>query len=98
MTFTATVAVVAPGVGQPGSAACSSTSTARPSGMAVPLVGNTATLSHLATSAPATTTIDATYNGNADFASSSSAVLTHGVNQAETAVAPQHVRGQRRRR
>ena len=34
----------------------------------------------------ATTRSIATYNGNADFASSSSAALTHGVNKAEAAV------------
>lgn len=84
VTFTATVGVVAPGVGQPVGAVQFNVDGA-PAGFAVPLVGNTATLS-LSNLSVGNHAIDATYNGNVDFAASSAAVLTHGVDQAEAAV------------
>ncbi len=84
VTFTAEVDVVAPGVGVPTGGVQFNVDGA-PFGTAVPLTGDTATLavSNLSTG---NHTIDATYNGNADFASSSSALLTHGVNKAEAAL------------
>jgi hypothetical protein len=82
--FTAEVDVVAPGVGTLAGGVQFNVD-GQPYGTAVPLTGDTASLavSNLSTG---NHTIDATYNGNADFASSSSAALTHGVNKAEAAV------------
>ncbi len=84
VTFTATVGVVAPGVGSPTGGVQFNVDGA-PAGLAVALVGNTATLS-LSNLSVGNHAIDATYNGNVDFAASSAAVLTHGVDQAEAAV------------
>ena len=85
VTFTATVDVVAPGAGTP-SGGVQFNVDGQPYGTAVPLTGATATLtiSNLATG---NHDVDATYNGDADFASSSSATVTHGVNKADANLA-----------
>lgn len=84
VTFTATVAVVAPGVGAP-SGGVQFNVDGQPFGTAVPLTGNTATLT-IANLHAGNHQVDATYNGDTDFALSSSATLTHGVNRADTNV------------
>ncbi|WP_435747079.1 Ig-like domain-containing protein [Nocardioides sp. SYSU DS0663] len=83
--FTATVGVVAPGEGEP-TGAVQFTVDGQPYGTAVPLDGDTAslTISNLSTG---NHEVLATYNGTADLRPSSSAVLTHGVDRAETALA-----------
>jgi len=85
VTFTATVDVVAPGAGTP-SGGVQFNVDGQPYGTAVALSGDTATLtiSNLSTG---NHQVDATYNGDADFAASSSATLTHGVNKADASVA-----------
>jgi hypothetical protein len=85
VTFTAEVDVAAPGVGAPAGGVQFNVD-GQPYGTAVALEGDTASLaiSNLSTG---NHTVDATYNGNADFAASSSAGLTHGVNKAEAALA-----------
>ncbi len=84
VTFTATVAVVAPGAGDPAGAVQFNVD-GEPYGTAIALDGDTAELTITNLSA-GNHQVQATYNGNADFASSSSAETTHGVNRAETAV------------
>lgn len=82
VTFTATVDVVAPGVGDPAGGVQFNIDGA-PYGTAVALTGNEATLT--VSNLPAGNhTVGATYNGNGDFATSSSAELTHGVERADT--------------
>lgn len=85
VTFTATVGVVAPGAGAP-TGAVQFNVDGQPYGTAVPLSGNQATLT-IANFHAGNHNVNATYNGDADFASSSAATLTHGVNQASTSVA-----------
>ncbi|RNL65217.1 hypothetical protein EFK50_04435 [Nocardioides marmoriginsengisoli] len=83
VTFTAHVDVVSPGVGTLGGAVQFNVD-GNPFGTAVPLgAGDNATLtiSNLSTG---NHDVVAVYNGNADFASSSSAEITHGVNRADT--------------
>ncbi|WP_215816431.1 Ig-like domain-containing protein [Pimelobacter sp. 30-1] len=84
VTFTAEVDVVAPGVGQLGGAVQFNID-GDPYGTAIPLTGDTATLT-VSNLRPGNHAVQATYNGNGDFASSSSAELTHGVNRADTTV------------
>jgi hypothetical protein len=84
VTFTAQIGVLAPGVGAP-TGGVQFNVDGQPFGTAVPLTGNTATLS-IANLSTGNHTIDATYNGNADFASSSAAALTHGVNKAQASL------------
>jgi uncharacterized protein (DUF2141 family) len=84
VTFTAVVGVVAPGVGVP-TGGVQFNVDGQPAGTAVPLTGDTATLS-ISNLSTGNHTVTATYNGNADFAASSSADVTHGVNKAEAAV------------
>jgi hypothetical protein len=85
VTFTATVAVVAPGAGAP-TGGVQFDVDGTPYGTAVPLSGDTATLtiSNLSTGNHA---VEATYNGDTDFALSSSATVTHGVNKADADLA-----------
>jgi hypothetical protein len=85
VTFTATVAVVAPGAGTP-TGGVQFNIDGQPFGTAVPLTGNTATLtvSNLPTG---NHHVQATYNGDADFAASNSATITHGVNKADSDLA-----------
>lgn len=82
VTFTATVGVVAPGAGTPAGGVQFNID-GQPYGVAVPLTGDTATLtvSNLTTG---NHDVEAVYNGNADFASSSSATVTHGVDKADS--------------
>lgn len=84
VTFTATVGVVSPGVGQPAGGVQFNVD-GEPYGTAVPLSGDTAQLT-VSNLRPGNHDVQATYNGNADFASSRSAVQTHGVNRADTTV------------
>lgn len=84
VTFTATVAVVAPG-GDDLAGGVQFDVDGEPYGTAVPLDGDTAELT-ISNLRPGNHQVKATYNGNADFASSSSAETTHGVNRAETTV------------
>ena len=84
VTFTATVAVADPGAGQPAGGVQFNVD-GDPYGTAVPLTGDTAELT-IANLHPGNHEVQATYNGNGDFASSSSAVLTHGVDRAATSV------------
>lgn len=84
VTFTATVGVVAPGVGQPAGGVQFNID-GEPYGTAVPLAGDTAELT-VSNLRPGNHDVQATYNGNADFATSNSAALTHGVNRADTTV------------
>ena len=85
VTFTAEVDVVAPGAGTP-TGGVQFNVDGQPFGTAVPLIGGTASLTIANLSTDDNHAIDATYNGNGDFAVSSSAELTHGVNKAEAAV------------
>lgn len=83
VTFTAHVDILAPGVGTLGGAVQFNID-GDPFGTAVPLgAGDNATLtvSNLSTG---NHDVVAVYNGNADFALSSSAEITHGVNKADT--------------
>lgn len=84
VTFTATVDVVAPGAGNPGGSVRFEVD-GTPTGTSVPLDGDTAevTLTNLA---PGNHQVTATYTGNANFAESSSAELTHGVDRAATSL------------
>ncbi|HEY1119429.1 MAG TPA: Ig-like domain-containing protein, partial [Acidimicrobiales bacterium] len=82
VTFTATVDVVAPGAGEP-TGAVQFNVDGEPYGTAVPLSGDSAELA-ISNLEPGNHLVQATYNGNADFASSGSAELTHGVNRADT--------------
>ncbi|MDT4892308.1 MAG: hypothetical protein QOE97_1343 [Pseudonocardiales bacterium] len=84
VSFTASVAVVAPGAGTP-SGGVQFFVDGNPFGTAVALTGTSATLtvSSLHTGNHAVT---ATYNGDSDFASSDSALVTQGVNKADTSV------------
>ncbi len=84
VTFTAEVDVLAPGVGTP-TGGVQFTVDGNPYGTALPLSGDAAsvTISNLGTG---NHDVVATYNGNADFAASSSGTLTHGVNKAEAAL------------
>lgn len=84
VTFTATVGVVSPGVGDPAGGVQFNVD-GEPYGTAVALNGDTAELT-ISNLQPGNHTVQATYNGNGDFASSSSAELTHGVNRADTSV------------
>jgi len=86
VTFTAHVDVVAPGVGTLGGGVQFNVD-GNPFGTAVPLgAGDNAsvTISNLSTG---NHDVVAVYNGNADFAASSSATLSHGVDKADSAVA-----------
>ncbi|MBW8752184.1 MAG: Ig-like domain repeat protein [Propionibacteriales bacterium] len=85
VTFTATVDVVAPGAGAP-TGGVQFFVDGDPFGTARPLSGHSATLtiSNLGTGNHA---IKATYNGDDDFATSTSATFTHGVNRADSTVA-----------
>ncbi|MCL2542885.1 MAG: Ig-like domain repeat protein [Nocardioidaceae bacterium] len=84
VTFTATVGVQAPGAGTP-TGSVQFDVDGQPYGTAVPLDGDHAsvTISNLHAG---NRDVDATYNGDGDFASSSSATLTHGVNRDDTSI------------
>lgn len=82
VTFTATIGVVAPGVGAPTGGVQFNIDGA-PFGTAVPLSGNTAQLTVSNLNA-GNHDVEAVYNGDADFNPSSSAVVTHGVERADT--------------
>jgi hypothetical protein len=85
VTFTAHVDIVSPGVGTLGGAVQFNID-GQPFGTAVPLAAGdnaTLTVSNLST---ANHDVVAVYNGNADFASSTSATITHGVGKAGTTV------------
>ncbi|WP_205473313.1 Ig-like domain-containing protein [Nocardioides sp. SYSU D00038] len=84
VTFTATVDVVAPGVGQP-VGGVQFTVDGQVHGTAVTLVDGVATAT-IANLAPGNHVVTATYNGNADFATSQSNPVSHGVNRADTSV------------
>lgn len=84
VTFTAQVGVVAPGVGDPGGAV-QFTIDGAPYGTAVALSGDSAQLT-VSNLQPGNHDVVATYNGNGDFAASTSAELTHGVNRADTSI------------
>lgn len=85
VTFTAEVGVVAPGVGTP-TGGVQFNIDGEPFGTAEELSGNTASIS-VSDLSTDNHTVEAVYNGNDDFASSSSAELTHGVDKAEAALA-----------
>ncbi|HWJ09832.1 MAG TPA: Ig-like domain repeat protein [Nocardioides sp.] len=85
VTFTAEVDVVAPGAGAPAGGVQFDID-GEPYGTAVPLDGDTAELT-VTNLRPGNHDVQATYNGNGDFAPSSSAALTHGVDRADTTVA-----------
>ena len=82
VVFTARVDVVAPGAGTPVGGVQFIVDN-QPYGTAVPLSGDTATLT-ISDLATGNHPVQATYNGNPDFRSSSSAELTHGVNKADS--------------
>ncbi len=82
VTFTAQVGVQAPGVGNP-TGGVQFNVDGQPFGTAVPLTGDTATLS-ISNLSPGNHDVEAVYNGDADFSTSSSAVITHGVNKADS--------------
>jgi len=82
VTFTATVDVVAPGVGNP-TGAVQFNVDGRPVGTAVPLDGDTAQLTVSNLSA-GNHEVSATYNGDDNFAGSTSNTVTHGVDRADT--------------
>jgi hypothetical protein len=84
VTFTADVAIVAPGAGTPTGQVQFDVDGA-PFGTAVSLSGTSASLT--VSSLPAGNhTVSATYDGDADFARSTSADITQGVNLAQTSV------------
>lgn len=85
VTFTATVEVVAPGAGAP-SGGVQFFVDGDPFGTARPLSGDAATLT-IANLGTGNHAIKATYNGDDDFAASTSATFTHGVNRADSTVA-----------
>jgi hypothetical protein len=80
ITFTANVSVVAPGVGAP-TGGIQFSIDGNPFGTAVPMTGNAATLT-IPTLGGGNHSVTATYNGDTDFASSTSAALTQGVDRA----------------
>lgn len=82
VTFTAEVDVVAPGAGTPVGGVQFNID-GNPFGTAVPLSGNTAELT-LSNLTAGNHDVIAVYNGNADFATSTSAPLVQGVDMAET--------------
>ncbi|MGN6724049.1 MAG: beta strand repeat-containing protein, partial [Marmoricola sp.] len=84
VTFTASISVVSPGAGSP-TGAVQFNLDGQPYGTAVPLSGNQATLT-ISNLHAGNHVVDATYNGDADFAASSSASVTHGVDKADTNV------------
>ena len=84
VTFTAEVDVLAPGVGTP-AGGVQFTVDGQPRGTAVPLSGDSASIT-ISNLAPGNHDVEATYNGNADFAPSTSATVTHGVNKADSAL------------
>ncbi|MDT4913769.1 MAG: hypothetical protein QOC66_2897, partial [Pseudonocardiales bacterium] len=84
ITFTAQVAVVAPGVGAPGGSVQFDVD-GNPFGTAVPMTGASAALT-IPSLGGGNHAVTATYNGNTDFASSTSAELTQGVDLAGTKV------------
>ncbi|WP_110206695.1 Ig-like domain repeat protein [Nocardioides daejeonensis] len=84
VTFTAEVDVLAPGVGTP-AGGVQFTVDGQPRGTAVPLSGDSASIT-ISNLAPGNHDVEATYNGNADFAASTSATVTHGVNKADSAL------------
>lgn len=85
VTFTATVGVVAPGAGTP-TGGVQFNIDGQPFGTAIALSGSTATLT--VSNLPAGNhDVEAVYNGDADFASSSSAEITQGVDKADTDLA-----------
>jgi hypothetical protein len=84
VTFTATVGVVAPGAGDP-TGSVQFTIDGKPAGTSVPLTGDHASL-QVTNLHAGNHDVRATYNGDADFASSDSAQIVHGVDQAQTAV------------
>jgi hypothetical protein len=84
VTFTATVAVAAPGAGTPtGSVQFDVDGT--PYGVAVPMTGTTASLT-ISSLGTGNHDVTATYIGNDDFAPSTSTGLTQGVDMAASAV------------
>lgn len=85
VTFTAEVGVLSPGAGDPAGGVQFNID-GQPYGTAVPLDGDSAALT-VSNLSPGNHDVQATYNGNGDFASSTSAALTHGVNRADTTVA-----------
>lgn len=84
VTFTATVDVVSPGAGSPAGGVQFNVD-GDPYGTAVQLTGDTAELT-ISNLTGGNHTVQATYNGNGDFATSTSAELTHGVDRADTSV------------
>lgn len=84
VTFTATVSVLAPGAGTPTGAVRFDVD-GQPYGTAVPLTGDTASVTISALRA-GNHTVVATYDGDPDFAASASAQLTQGVGMAATSV------------
>jgi hypothetical protein len=84
VTFTATVGVVTPGTGSPGGAV-QFTIDGNPVGTAVSMTGDHATL-QISSLHAGNHDVVATYNGNADFATSDSATIVHGVDQSQTQV------------
>ena len=82
ITLKATVAVVAPGVGSP-SGAVQFDVDGQPYGTAVALNGDTATLL-VPTLGGGNHDVTATYNGDTDFAQSTSPTLSQGVDRANT--------------
>ncbi|MBV6729282.1 beta strand repeat-containing protein [Nocardioides daeguensis] len=84
VTFIATVGVVSPGAGDPAGGVQFNVD-GEPFGTAVPLSGDTAALT-VTNLTPGNHVVQATYNGNVDFAASSSAEVSHGVNRADTTV------------
>ncbi|MCW2857659.1 MAG: hypothetical protein JWR52_3274 [Marmoricola sp.] len=82
VVFTATVGVTGAGAGSP-TGAVQFNIDGQPFGTAVPLSGNTATLS-VSNLSTGNHNVVAVYNGDGDFSSSSSATITHGVNKADS--------------
>ncbi|TQK69996.1 Ig-like domain-containing protein [Nocardioides sp. SLBN-35] len=85
VTFTATVGVVSPGVGDPAGGVQFNVD-GEPYGTAVQLAGDDTAELSISNLAPGNHTVQATYNGNGDLATSTSAELTHGVDRADTSV------------
>jgi hypothetical protein len=84
-TFTATVSVTAPGAGNP-TGGVQFDIDGQPFGTAVPLTGNTATLT-ISNLTAGNHNVTARYNGDPDFNLSDSNLVTHGVNRSDTNVA-----------
>ncbi|MBO9520058.1 MAG: Ig-like domain repeat protein [Nocardioidaceae bacterium] len=86
VTFTAIVTAVAPGAGDP-TGGVQFNIDGQPFGTAVPIGGGNQALLTVSNLSAGNHDVEAVYNGDADFASSTSAQVTQGVDRADTDLA-----------